>query len=654
VLATAVLVDDSPELRALVRTQLRLSGRFAVVGEGGTGADAIALAQQHRPTLMLLDVSMPGMDGLEALPAVLAESPETSVVLFSGFEDRGLSERGRALGALSLVAKSTPLDELADTLEALVDAPAERDGAPPGRAELSVAMRPAAEAAPVLDAQATGFHEVFDRASIGMATLTLTGTVVGVNRRLAALLGKQSEDAVGAPYADVTSASTSEAAEISRAVTALAAGQADAVAVEHRVSGGASRHLVVSTFTSVRGDRDQPLYLFVQTREVAAQHAAAEEPWQSEERLRLLVEAVEDYAIFMLDPEGRVASWNAGAQRAKGYAAEDILGEHFRRFYPLDQQQSGHPERELELALRDGRYEEEGWRVRQDGSTFWANVVITAVHDADRQHIGFAKVTRDITERREATLQRERAAAALSVAKDELEKMNSRLVQAAADQSAFLAVTAHELRGPVGVLGGSAKTLAQHWADLTDEERSDLFEGMTTSSGRLRRLLGDLLMAARLDAGAVELQRRPVPVADVLAAAASAVRLAHPGLEIVVDAPADEEVYADLDRSAQVLENLLSNSLQHGVPPVRVSAVAVDGQVVIRVSDAGPGVSPHMQDRLFSRFATGERKSGTGLGLFIVRELARAQGGEAWYEPAADGRAAAFAVSLPQPREVAT
>ena len=117
------------------------------------------------------------------------------------------------------------------------------------------------------------------------------------------------------------------------------------------------------------------------------------------DRLALLVEAVEEYAIFMLDPQGRVVTWNAGAQRIKGYSAEEITGEHFSRFYTPDDVAAGKPSLELEAAVRDGQYREEGWRVRKDGTRFWANVVITSIVDADGHHDGFAKITRDETER---------------------------------------------------------------------------------------------------------------------------------------------------------------------------------------------------------------------------------------------------------------
>jgi signal transduction histidine kinase len=319
-------------------------------------------------------------------------------------------------------------------------------------------------------------------------------------------------------------------------------------------------------------------------------------------------------------------------------------------FYPLDKQRERHPERELELALRDGHYEEEGWRVRKDGSTFWANVVITAVRDDHGRHIGFAKVTRDITERRRATEQRESAAAALAAAKAELETMNARLVQAAEEQAQFMAVTAHELRTPATVLGGSAKTLARHWQLLEDEERAELLDGMVTSADRLQRLLNDLLTAARLEAQAVELDPHPVPVAQVLSRAAATARGDRPDADVAVaDADPALVVLADHGRFAQAVDNLVGNALRHGVPPVRLHAAAEGDAVVVRVHDAGPAVPEDMRPRLFERFVTGDHRRGTGLGLFIVRELARAHGGDAWYEHDDDG-GSRFALSLPSAR----
>src|ERR1700744_5246040 len=121
---------------------------------------------------------------------------------------------------------------------------------------------------------------------------------------------------------------------------------------------------------------------------------------QSEERFKLLVESVRDYAIFMLDPSGQVLTWNAGAERFKGYRANEIIGQHFSRFYPAEEVARGLPEHELQVASKEGTFEDEGWRVRKDGTLFWANVVITAMRDGQGELVGFAKVTRDLTQRR--------------------------------------------------------------------------------------------------------------------------------------------------------------------------------------------------------------------------------------------------------------
>ena len=283
----------------------------------------------------------------------------------------------------------------------------------------------------------------------------------------------------------------------------------------------------------------------------------------------MLVEAVEDYAIFMLDPGGHIVSWNAGAQRSKLYTAEEIIGQHFRVFYPPELQASRHPEEELALAVRDGHYEEEGWRIRKDGSRFWANVVITAVFNAEGEHVGFTKVTRDTTVRRRLEQERESALRALAQANTELESLNHQLQQAADDQAQFLAVTAHELRTPIGLLAGSADLLSTHHADLTDDERRDLRGSITSGTGRpadsrpAHRLEGGRQRAGPAPRGRHPLRRRDEGRQHR--------RVGAPGRRRRVRRPAGLVVHTDGDRLAQILENLLLNALRHGDAPVTLS-----------------------------------------------------------------------------------
>ena len=626
-----VLVDDAAEVRLLMRTRLRVSGRLAVVGECADGAEAVALAAEHQPALMLLDVSMPGMDGLTALPRIREASPDTRVVLYSGFEEQGLADRGVELGAAAFIEKSTPIDSLIDRLleihaeaQETPGAAADRTAAAPKHAAQRHAGRAGDQA--VLDEHLERFREVFEEAAIGMATMTLAGTVVRANRELATLTGLPGESLVGSFYGDLTGGRD----QVTAALAEVRDHAVNVLQLEHGVAGAADGRILQSTLAPVRDSTGRPLYLFLQVQDVTEERRALEELRRSEQRFRLLVEAVEDYAIFMLSPEGVIVSWNAGAERSKGYTADEIIGQHFRVFYPAEVAAAKHPEHELQLALEHGHYEEEGWRVRKDGTTFWATVLITAVFDDAGDHIGFAKVTRDTTERR---------------------RLEQRLQRVVEDQEQFLAVTAHELRSPIGVLGGAAQTLADHWAELTDEERAELLEAMSSSTGRLRRLVADLLTASRLQSSALDVESSPVPVAGFVGDAVSHARRAAPDVEIVLDCPENVFVLGDRDRLAQVMDNLIGNALRHGEPPVHVMVTADDTTVTIRVSDAGTGVSEEIAPRLFDRFATGLRKGGTGLGLFIVRELARAQDGDAFYEPPTAGSSGgSFVVTLPRAR----
>jgi PAS domain S-box-containing protein len=654
---TLVVIDDAPEVRLFVKAQLRRSGQFMVVGEGGTGLDAIDLVRMHRPEVLLLDISMPIMDGLEALPQIRATSPETRVVMYTGFDSHGLAERAKQLGAAAFLEKSAGAKPLADELSRLlrIDAGvssgsgAPGSGAPGSGASAAVSRteqaagdahrsRPEPMDERFLDEHIERFREVFEAAAIGMGTMTLAGRIVRANHQLAEIFGLSPAEVVGRPYA----ALASDEEVVTEAV--MRAADSELTQFEHTARHQPDRRMMVSIST-VRDEAHRPLYYFIQVQDVTAQRAAEEELRQSEERFRLLVEAVEDYAIFMLDPGGHVVSWNAGAQRINGYRSDEILGQHFRVFYPREKQESRHPEHELRIAIREGHYEEEGWRVRKDGTQFWATVLITAVRNQAGEHVGFAKVTRDITERRRVASERERTMAALGVANRELEKANVELVRGAEQQAQFLAVTAHELRTPLSVILGSADSLAEHLREMDDEERVETVQAMRSSAARLRRLLADLLAAARLEAGVMRLETRPVDLVTVLDEVAISVQALHPEADIVV--AADHGVWADADpdRLSQMIENLVVNAIRYGAGPIILKAAQCDAnQVCVEVRDHGRGVAATQQPLLFERFATGT-KAGTGLGLFIVRELARAHGGDARYESANPG--ARFIVTLP-------
>jgi PAS domain S-box-containing protein len=630
---TVVVVDDSEEVRALVRRRLQSSGMFEVVGEGGDGEEAIGLVHRHEPALLLLDTSMPTMDGIEALPAILALCPETRVVMFTGFEEDGLAARARELGAADFIEKSIPLEELPGRLMGTMNK-APPSSLPRAHHRLAVVdgvsgdeQSASAQEQLVLDEHIAQFRELFDQAAIGMATLTVNGTIVRANRALAELMSCSPYDLVGVDYGRLTRGGGER---LDRGLEAISSFGEDLTTFEHHLPtrpGEDSSQVVRVMLAPIRDSQRQVLYVFAQVQDISAQLEAEADLRRSEETFRLMVTAVEEYAIFMLDVEGNVISWNAGAQRIKGYAASEIIGRSFRVFYPPEEQAAGHPEHNLEMALGDGTFAEDGWRVRKDGSRFWASVVISPVYDDTGRHVGFAKVTRDQTGPREHEEERKKSIA---------------------QQAHLLAVTAHELRTPTAVIDGTAGALRASWDEMPAAERDEMLAGLRSSAHQLRRLVTDLATASRLQGDTLQVRPEDVSLTETLRSAATRTQVAVPGVEIEVDVPSEVIVHADPGRLAQALDNLLENATRHGAPPIILFGTDVNEEVHIRVSDAGPGVPTGLVPRLFERFAIAGRSGGTGLGLYLVREIARGHGGEAEYHPPGPGQRAAFELTLPR------
>ena len=323
------------------------------------------------------------------------------------------------------------------------------------------------------------------------------------------------------------------------------------------------------------------------TRDLTERRRHEELLRQSDERFRLMVESVRDYAIFMLDPAGNIATWNLGAQLNKGYTTEEILGQHFSVFYTPEDIARDWPARELELALRDGRFEDEGWRVRKDGSRFWANVVITALHDSDGGHRGFAKVTRDLTQQRRI---------------DALEDEGRQLTR-------FLAVLGHELRNP---LSSIANVVSVMELEESSNPRIARVRGILQRQvGHLKRLVDDLLDVGRIVSGKVRLERGPVKLQDVAAAAVEAVtpeidRLRHTLRQDIATEPL--WVSGDRVRLGQVLSNLLQNAAKFTPDggQVRLILRRRDDDAELVVCDNGPGIPREKLRHVFKLFAQGE------------------------------------------------
>ncbi|HYU25155.1 MAG TPA: ATP-binding protein [Thermoanaerobaculia bacterium] len=397
------------------------------------------------------------------------------------------------------------------------------------------------------------------------------------------------------------------------------------------------------------------------TRDLTKRRAAEERLQQNEEIFRLLVASVKDYAIFMLDTAGHIISWNAGAQRIKGYTPAEIIGKHFSVFYSEADKQSHKPEREIEIASRTGVYEEEGWRLRKDGSRFWANVVITAVHDESGALRGFAKVTRDITEQRKAEETR-RALVEQQQARLEAENERRRAEQsyrvaqeANRAKDEFLMTLSHELRTPMTAILGWARLLPMMSPE--DTNFREAIEQIARGAQLQARLIDDVLDVSRIVSGKLRLSRETVDLGRVVASSVEAVRPTAEAKNITLATslgPALGTIVADPTRLQQVMWNLLSNAVKftpHG-GTVQVSARRTHSHVQITVTDSGEGVDPGFLPHVFEAFRQAENPNtrihgGLGLGLSIVRYIAEAHGGTVTAESPGRGKGATFAVTLP-------
>lgn len=478
------------------------------------------------------------------------------------------------------------------------------------------------------------------------------------------------------------------------------------------------------------------------------------------EVFRRLVTTVRDYAIFMLTPDGHIASWNVGAERLKGYTAQEAVGQHFSIFYPREAIDTGWPGEELRRALRDGRFEDEGWRLRKDGSTFWANVIISPVHEASGRLIGFSKVTRDLTERRAHELELRNSEHSLRLVvegvrdhamflvrpdgrvqtwnrgaerllgfkADEIVGQHIGTFYTAEEQAAgkpaadilsarhagflasdgwrvrsdgtrlwaqsslnalaaedgdvssfvqivrdlsdrlrvkeledegqrihqFIAMLSHELRNPLAPVRNAAHILKRASQDPDVLRCADMIDRQTT---HLTRLVEDLLDVSRISNGKIQLEMQPLDLKTLVEHATDSLRgvIDMQGHRLEVQLPPHPVVVnGDSTRLTQVISNLLSNAGKYTPHGGRLQVIleGAAGMATLRVTDNGIGMSEALMQRAFDPFVQGERGlersgGGLGIGLTLVKTVVELHGGNVTVSSAGAHKGTQFIVSVP-------
>lgn len=376
---------------------------------------------------------------------------------------------------------------------------------------------------------------------------------------------------------------------------------------------------------------------------------------QQGERYRLMVEGVRDYAIFMLDAKGYIVSWNEGAKRIKGWNASEIIGKHFSTFYTAEDLESKKPERELKIAIETGKYEEEGWRVRKDGSVFWANVVITAVYNNSGTHIGFSKVTRDLTERKEAERALRDSYERYRKLAEQLKITNQELSYANEELEQFTSIVSHDLQEPIRTIKSFLKLIKIKLDHEQSHNLKNYIDKGIGAADRMKQLIQNLLHYSQLSKG--EMMEETINVEDLIREAIQNVHTSveRTHAEILIEANV-KTVEGDRTQLVQLIQNLLSNALKFTdsqSPKIKIRSFSENDHVKFAVTDNGIGIAEADMNRVFEIFRRLHTKidyPGTGIGLAICKKIVDRHHGRIWPE-SKPGKGTTFYFTLNEEKE---
>jgi PAS domain S-box-containing protein len=628
-----LIVEDDPTDAFLMERELRKGGMDFEASCVETEQAFVVELTEHPPDVILSDHGLPAFDGFAALAIAKRRLPEVPFIFVTGSLGEETAIETFKGGASDYVLKSRLANLAPAVLRALNQARERR-------------LRRQAEEELQRSEQCfrTLVESVRDYA---IYMLDRSGHVATWNSGAERIEGYNAEEIIGQHFSIFFTPDEIER-DRPREILEIASREGRFHYDGWRLRKDGTRFWAQIVFTSVCDANGNTTGFSKVARDMTEQKRAEEELRCSEQRFRRLVEGVQDYAICMLDAEGRVVSWNTASERIEGYRPEDIVGRHFSYVFSSEDKERGKPEEALERARSRGRFEGEVWLVRKDGTGYWANVVLTPLRDADGRITGFSEVIRDVTERKRHQEQLRRFNAELE---RRVVDRTAQLESANRELESFSYSVSHDLRAPLRHIDGFVEMLQRTAGSKLDSECSTMLRVISDAAKKMDHLIEDLLTFSRM--GRSEMLSTRVDMASLVEKVRVDLREDERGRNVVWKVEPLPKVEGDPALLKQSWMNLLSNALKYSRPKpvaeIQVGCHLSDDEHTFFVRDNGVGFDPQYASKLFGvfqRLHAARDFEGTGIGLAIVRRIIARHGGRTWAE-SKPGEGATFYFTLP-------